>query len=186
MILDAGCGEGRNTIFFGKQGFRMHGIDISSPAIDKAKKRVQSDTLTEMVDLRVGDVTNLPYDDNFFDAVYDSFTMEFIPNKEQYVKEVARVLKPQGFYSILTSIPPSKHSVNPSHLRRMLKKDFRVLLTERQSNTSMTFVAERVLDCYVWYFAYGSNLYIPQMLSRVGEWRTSNRAAQGLETDLQR
>jgi len=28
----------------------------------------------------------------------------------------------------------------------------------------------------VWYFAYGSNLYIPQMLARVGEWKTSKKA----------
>ena len=28
----------------------------------------------------------------------------------------------------------------------------------------------------VWYFAYGSNLSIPQMLGRVGEWQTSRKA----------
>ena len=142
-ILDAGCGEGRNSIYLARQGFRIHGIDIASPAIEKGKQWVKSEGLVEITKLRVGDVTEIPYDDNSFVAVYDSFTMEFIPEKEQYVNEVARVLRPQGLFFILTSIPPSQHNVDPEHLEKMLKPDFEILETDNPSETSLTVVAER-------------------------------------------
>jgi 2-polyprenyl-3-methyl-5-hydroxy-6-metoxy-1,4-benzoquinol methylase len=81
-ILDAGCGEGRNSIYLAKQGFRVHDIDIASPAIETGKRWVESEGPIEMVNFGVGDVTELPYEDGFFDAIIDSYTMEFILEKE--------------------------------------------------------------------------------------------------------
>ena len=101
VILDAGCGEGSNSVYLAKQGFKMYGVDIASPAIGKAQRWIRSEGLTEIVNLRVGDVTRLPYEDDFFDAVIDSHTMEFILERERYVREVARVLKSEGKNEIL-------------------------------------------------------------------------------------
>jgi SAM-dependent methyltransferase len=97
------------------------------------------------------DAANLPYDDDFFDAVYDSFTMEFIPEKEQYVKEFAGVLKPQGLFFILTSIPPSRHCVDPERLVKILKTDFEILETDNPSETSLSIVANRKWPCLAVY-----------------------------------
>jgi len=127
IILDAGCGEGRNSVYLGKQGFKTYGIDIASPAIEKAKNWVKSEGLTDKVDLKVGDITNLPYDDESFDAVYDGHTMEFIPEKERYIEEVARVLKQHGLFFLFESIPPaSPHNVDPKYLVKILKRNFEI------------------------------------------------------------
>ena len=143
IILDAGCGEGRNSIYMAKQGFKIYGIDIASPAIEKGKRWAKSEGLTEMVNLRVGDVTKLLYEDNFFDAVIDSYTIEFILKKEHYVKEVARVFKSEGLFFLLTAIPPSKYSIDPEYLKKMLQKNFEILKTNNPSNVSLTMVAKK-------------------------------------------
>ena len=142
-VLDAGCGEGRNSIYLAKQGFRVYGIDIASPAVETGKRWVESEGLMEVVDLRVGDVTKLPYEDNFFDAAVGSYTIEFILEKERYVKEVARVLKSEGLFFMLTAIPPSKHSIDPECLGNILQKDFEILKTSSSSTDSLTVVAKK-------------------------------------------
>jgi len=144
IIFDAGCGEGRNSIYLGKQGFKIYGLDIASPAIEKAKNWAKSEGLTDKVDLIVGDVTKLPYNDGLFDAVYDGHTMEFIPEKELYIGEIARVLKSKRLFFIFASIPPaSPHYVDPKHLEKMLKKNFEILETNNPHSASLTVVAIR-------------------------------------------
>ena len=144
VILDAGCGEGRNSVYLAKQGFKMYGVDIASRAIEKAQRWIRSEGLTEIVNLRVGDVTRLPYEDDFFDAVIDSHTMEFILERERYVREVARVLKSEGFFCILTATPPSVHGLDSEFLKRTLdKENFEILKIHNPSNTSLSVLATR-------------------------------------------
>lgn len=143
LILDAGCGEGRNSTYLGKQGFKVWGIDIASPAVEKGKKWVKTEGLTKIVNLSVGDVTKLPYEDDLFNAVYDSSTIEFIPEREKYVEEVARVLKYKGLFFIRTAILPAKHGLDPNALKRTLEKKFKILQIQRPSNDSMNIIAER-------------------------------------------
>jgi len=143
IILDAGCGEGRNSIYLAKQGFKTYGIDTVSPAIETGRKWVKSEGVAEMVKLEVGDVTNLPHENNFFDAVIDSYAIEFVLEREQYLKEVARVLKPKGSFFILTHILPAKHGLDPDTLKRMLKKRFKIIQVQKPSNDRMTIVSEK-------------------------------------------
>ena len=77
VVLDSGCGEGRNCIYLAKQNFVVYGIDIAQPPIETGRKWVESEGLKGRVDLRIGDVTNMPFEDNFFDAAIDIFTIEF-------------------------------------------------------------------------------------------------------------
>lgn len=121
----------------------MYGIDIASPAIETGTRWVESEGLTEKVRLRVGDVIKLPYEDGLFDAAIDIYTIEFIHEKESYVKEIARVMKSGGLFFILTAIPPELHSIDPEYLEELLQNDFRILKTENPSEVLVTVVAER-------------------------------------------
>lgn len=99
-ILEIGCGPGANIWYIAREGFNAYGIDGSETAIERAKNRLQGEGLS--ADLRVGDITSLPYDDNFFDAVVDVEAVYSNPrnNSKKIINEVRRVLKKEGlFYS---------------------------------------------------------------------------------------
>jgi len=99
-ILEIGCGPGANIWYLSREGFISHGIDISSVAINKAKKRLEGDKL--VASLKIGDVSKLPYENGFFDGVIDNACLYNNNNKKtrEILEEVERVLKPGGlFYS---------------------------------------------------------------------------------------
>lgn len=87
-ILDAGCGAGlllKEMESFGT----CYGIDISQKAVDFCKKRGVSN-------VQVADVAGIPYPDNTFDVVVALDVIEHLEKDEEAIKEIYRVLKPQG------------------------------------------------------------------------------------------
>jgi len=54
----------------------------------------------------IGDIHNLPYDDNSFDVVFCGWVVAYSENKKLAVSEIARVLKPNGIFSIGVSYSP--------------------------------------------------------------------------------
>jgi len=40
-LLDLGCGEGRNAIYFAEHGFQVFGLDVSLPGLEKTKKHAE-------------------------------------------------------------------------------------------------------------------------------------------------
>lgn len=100
-ILDIGCGAGRTTINLFKNGYKnIIGLDLSTNLINYAKSYSQENKLD--INFVNGDATKLEYDNNTFDAVIFSFNgMQCIPgkkNRDNVLKEVYRVLKPNGVY----------------------------------------------------------------------------------------
>ncbi|WP_424096605.1 class I SAM-dependent methyltransferase [Moorena producens] len=95
-ILEIGCGTGSNLWFAAREGFNVSGIDGSSSAITSAQDRFTTEGLTG--DLRVGDFTQLPFESNSFDLVFDrgSLTCCGFTAGQQAVAEVKRVLLPGG------------------------------------------------------------------------------------------
>jgi ubiquinone/menaquinone biosynthesis C-methylase UbiE len=103
-VLDLGCGNGRNAMFFAKQGFSVAGIDVSAQAIDWASEWSRREGLE--VDFRVGDVSSLPFADASFDVVVSHGVLDHVPMQiaVKAAAEVARVLRPKGlFYCDLRS-----------------------------------------------------------------------------------
>ena len=85
-ILDYGCGQGKARFLFGDE-VDYHGVDIID--IEDAK-----------FNYRKLCSAKLPYDDNSFDMVFSNFVIEYIPDKEMFVSEIYRVLKPGGKFYI--------------------------------------------------------------------------------------
>ncbi len=86
-ILDFGCGGGAHTWYLAKEGFDVYAFDGSKSAVEKVKKRLDSESLK--ADLRVLDGTEIDYDSNFFDAVVDNVTIcanEIVHINEMYRK----------------------------------------------------------------------------------------------------
>ncbi|MCL6500970.1 MAG: class I SAM-dependent methyltransferase [Candidatus Pacearchaeota archaeon] len=97
-ILDAGCGYGRVAIPLAKAGYKVYGLDITPSYIKEAIKRAKKEKV--IIDFKVGNITNLPYPDESFDAVLClwSVFIDILDEKDQLkaIKEIYRVLKKKG------------------------------------------------------------------------------------------
>jgi ubiquinone/menaquinone biosynthesis C-methylase UbiE len=123
IILDAGCGTGSNITFFNQFG-TTYGIDISQIATNFCRMRGLKNVVT-------GDVSKLPYKNNFFDIVSCMDVLEHIENEEKAIKEIFRVLKPGG--ELILTVPAlpflfSKHDNSQGHFRRYNRKYLRKIL----------------------------------------------------------
>lgn len=115
-MLELGCGAGNLTAHFGQTGWDAHGIDISPTAVTWAIER--STSLGLGMSFRVGSVLNLDaYQSEQFDLVLDGHCLHCIigEDRETFLREAKRVLKPTGKLLILTmagdasSIPMRGH-----------------------------------------------------------------------------
>ena len=98
-ILDLGCGVGRNGVFLAKIGFDVVCIDISESALGIANAWARKEGLTNMK-LALGTMTNLPFDNDCFDAVISISVIHHAVKKdiEQIIAEVYRALKKNGVF----------------------------------------------------------------------------------------
>jgi ubiquinone/menaquinone biosynthesis C-methylase UbiE len=99
-LLDAGCGTGLTALRMAARfpGCAVHGIDISPRMIAAARRNADRQVLT--VDLRIGDITALPFSDASFDAVITNLMFHHLDleEKRRAVLEIARILRPGGRY----------------------------------------------------------------------------------------
>ncbi|MEN9565588.1 MAG: hypothetical protein RLZZ69_784 [Cyanobacteriota bacterium] len=100
-LLEIGCGAGAVLGILGQAfpGLKLAGIDLEPKQIDYAQKHLDRLNLSD-VDLRVGDVTKLPWQDNYFDHIYAIWFLEHLPNPLQALQAVKRVLKPGGTITV--------------------------------------------------------------------------------------
>jgi len=96
-ILEIGCGSCNNLWFAAELGLQIHGLDISKTAIEYGQHRLNALGYTEH-DLRVGDLTTLDWEDNFFDIVLDrgALTQNNYERIAGCLKEIKRTLKNNG------------------------------------------------------------------------------------------
>lgn len=96
-VLDVGCGAGVTPSYLAKRyGCRVVGVDIHPGMVEKSKQRAEKDGLTGLVEFRVADAQDLPFEDDQFDAVITESVTAFPPDKQKAVNEYARVTKPGG------------------------------------------------------------------------------------------
>jgi SAM-dependent methyltransferase len=107
-VLDAGCGGGRNLIYFLRSGYDVCGVDLSAEAI--AHIRALASGLAPHLpadNFRVEAVEGMSFADAGFDVVISSAVLHFARDEEHWqgmVREMWRVLKPGGvFFARLAS-----------------------------------------------------------------------------------
>ena len=100
-VLDLGCGTGRNANYLAERGNNVIAVEISKTALDLAKSR--SKELEINVDYRLGDMgEKYEIKDNSIDVVLDVTSSNSLNDKgrENYLKEVSRVLKSSGYFFV--------------------------------------------------------------------------------------
>jgi SAM-dependent methyltransferase len=93
-ILDAGCGPGTYGIMLAQAGNEVVGIEISPGSVQVANQRAKDRAVDFAA--RVGDLENLPFDDNTFDVCFCGWVLHHFPDINKAVSELVRVLKPGG------------------------------------------------------------------------------------------
>lgn len=97
-VLEVGPGNGTYTVAtarrVGDKG-KLVTIDIEPRMIERVERRAQSEGI-ENIEARVADVYALPFDEEFFDAIYMIAVIGEIPDPEMALAEFHRVLSPSG------------------------------------------------------------------------------------------
>ena len=101
-ILDAGCGSGRNLVYFLRGGYEVFAVDESHEAILRTR-RLAAELAPRLPqnNFREDPVDRMSFPDTSFDVVISSAVLHFARNEEQWrsmVNEMWRVLKPGGIY----------------------------------------------------------------------------------------
>lgn len=98
-ILDAGCGRGRNMVWFVKNKFKIEGCDLSEEALYDA----QVATGLSSTVFKCAAIEQLPYENESFNIIICSAVLHFAHSETHFkmmVAELVRVLKPQGILFI--------------------------------------------------------------------------------------
>ena len=98
-VLDLGCGDGQIARALAAQGSDVIGVDPTQLHIDIAIERGGGPRYL------LGGATDIPADDNSFDAVVACLVFEHIDQMDEAMTEVARVLKPEGQFSFFLNHP---------------------------------------------------------------------------------
>ena len=107
-ILDAGCGSGRNVVYFLREGYEVYGADADAQAVDSVRSlaRTLAPALPES-NFRVEAVEQMSFDDACADVVVINTVLHFARDDahfESMLRGCWRVLKPGGlFFSRLGS-----------------------------------------------------------------------------------
>lgn len=127
-ILDAGCGGGRNLVYFLRSGFPVFGVDRNPEAIEYVR------FLAEMLapdlppeNFRVAAVEEILFPDETFDVVISCAVLHFADDEKHFdrmLREMWRVLKPSGlFFARLASTIGIEDKVEKLAERRYLLPD---------------------------------------------------------------
>lgn len=100
QVLDVGCGLGNDLSRFARGGATVTGIDLSTRAIDLARKNFALRGLEGSFHVMDGEAIGLP--DASFDLVYCHTVLHFTANPARMVREVHRVLRRGGVAILMT------------------------------------------------------------------------------------
>lgn len=108
-VADIATGTGDLAIAMGKKGVpEIIGIDISRGMLDVGRKKIKAQGLESNIEMVQADSEDLPYDDDTFGAITVAFGVRNFENLDKGLKEIRRVLKPNGAFVVLETSNPTK------------------------------------------------------------------------------
>lgn len=89
-FLDVGCGGGGASVLAAKRGAKVSGLDAAEGLITYARERVSNGVF------HVGDIENLPFDDDLFDTVFAANCIQYSEDRIAALRELGRVCTQEG------------------------------------------------------------------------------------------
>lgn len=95
-VLDLGCGLGRHSILFAKNGFKVTSADISEYAVKAVEKSAEKEGLN--IHTVVCDMLNMPFRENSFDCIFSYLTISHTDTEgfTKILNKLKQILKPKG------------------------------------------------------------------------------------------
>ena len=129
-ILDAGFGNGSLSIRASNNNLNITGIDLSEKFVEYVSEKIKD---FPNINIKQGDITDLPFDDNSFEGAFCGEILEHIEDDSRAIKELNRVLKKDGI--VILSVPANpklwdKSDEWASHHRRYTKENLKKLLED--------------------------------------------------------
>lgn len=102
VVIDLGSGAGNDAFIArhetGETG-KVIGIDFTPAMIERARLNAEARGFHN-VEFRQGDIEQMPVSANVADVIVSNCVLNLVPNKDAVLKEIYRVLKPGGHFSI--------------------------------------------------------------------------------------
>jgi ubiquinone/menaquinone biosynthesis C-methylase UbiE len=133
-VLDIACGEGYGSNLLAKNAKHVFGVDIDEKTILHAKGKYRFDNLSFFV----GSTSIIPLDSNSIDLAVSFETIEHHDQHDEMMKEILRVLKPDGLFIISSPEKSVNEDIalykNEFHIKELYFKEFNELLIKYFKN----------------------------------------------------
>jgi len=106
-VLEIGCGTGDFSIELAKAGASVIALDLSMERIEVVRKKALEKGIN--LDLYLGDAEETTFPDETFDLILCRSVIEHVNNPKQLIKEMARILKPNGAIQLTA---PNRYSIS--------------------------------------------------------------------------
>ncbi len=155
MVIDLGSGAGNDAFIAraeaGETG-KVIGIDFTPAMIEKARKNAEARGFKN-VEFRQGDIEDMPMRDSTADVVVSNCVLNLVPNKEGVFKEIFRVLKFGGHFSISDIVLIGELPANIQNAAEMyagciagaIQKEDYLALIEKAGFSNVTIQKEKVI-----------------------------------------
>lgn len=185
-VLDVACGAGFGLEMLRRAGADAIGVDYSTEPLRAIRRRGAATQLinaNEAMEVVQADAARLPLRSQSMNLVVSFETIEHVPDAAALVREVRRVLMPNGRLVLSTPNrafgPPERHSSNPFHVREFTADELRELL--RGCFETVTLFGQRPSSDYRYVpFLLVDSRYEPQALA----WKALLRLPFGLRNRL--
>jgi SAM-dependent methyltransferase len=152
IVLDLGCGTGRNSNYLAEKGNSVIGIEISKTAINLAKARALD--IGVSVDYRQGDIGQ-PYEieDSSVDIILDVTSSNSLDEngRSVYLSECSRVLKTGGYMFVRALCKDGNKNVK-NLLKQSPGKEYDTYIIKEIGLTERVFSKEDFIKTYGQYF----------------------------------
>jgi len=112
IICDLGGGDGTDSIYFIEKEHKVYLFDIADQALNLAKEKAEAKGFGDKLTIQTLDLgkNNIPANNNFFEIVYARLSLHYFYTERmtEILKDIYRVLKPQGAAYLVVKSPEDK------------------------------------------------------------------------------
>jgi SAM-dependent methyltransferase len=172
IVLDAGCGLGRNAVYFAQRGDTVYAVDLSSTAVESTGRLAAAADVADRVHASRGQLDRgFPFQDESFDLVLDSYVfchLSEISVREAYRHEMYRVAKSNGY--VLSTV----FSLDDSYYGPLLHGEDRTVVDPRNGIAKRLYAEQEIRTFYETEFrvAFFARLEFPDVVLGRTYWRS--------------